>query len=481
MHFPDTGLEMVPAVAPLINIGACRDVPSGSYKLGFYGEHILNGGMGPFGGVTGPGNTFKTEIIEFDQRQLLRRFENSISLIYDSESNKDSNRGNTLYSEHPEWDGSDLLTSNRWRVSSVVQHLGCEYFDKTKTWLQDTKVDPKNRKQFMVKTPFLDTGGKSFIEIPLPTGGTIDSLSAFRTKDVVKMADDNQLGESGANTIWMRQGAQKKRLIEELPALLMSSGHYMGTTAHLGEKIKIDMYAPDLIVLQHLKNGVLKGVPRDYSYLTHTLYHVFSSKVCNTKDRTPQWPRDSEENQHVDSTDLNEVTVRMLRNKFGPSGFTVKLLISQEQGLLDYLTEFAYLKDAKDGFGGNVQNYHLYLRPDVNLSRTTVRGKLYEDPLLRRAMNISSELTQIREYHRGAANYWMPHEELYAKIKELGYNWDDLLKTRGWWTYNNDQHPIKFLSTRDLLEMAHKRYVPYWIPKDELPSAVQHIERQRAF
>lgn len=481
MILPPSGLTRVPAVAPLINVGACRDIPSGSFKMGRYGEYILNGGMGPFNGTTGPGNTFKTEIIEFDQRQLLRRFPKSISMPYDSESNKDPNRGNSLWKEDPNWDGTDLLDDDRWQVSSVVQHLGCEWFDKTKDWLTQHKIDPKNRKGLMVSTPMLNQNQDAFIQIPIPTGGTIDSMSAFRTRDVVKMQDDNQLGDAKANTIWMRQGAQKKRLIEELPALLMASGHYLGSTAHLGEKIKIDMYAPDVVVLQHLKNGVLKGVPRDYSYLTHTLYHVFSSRVASTRDRTPQWPRDPVEDKMVDSTDLNEVTVRMLRNKFGPSGFTVKLLISQEEGLLDYLTEFVYLKERKEGFQGNDRRYQLILRPDVTLQRTTVRRQLFEDALLRRAMNISTELTQIREFYPDARNYWMPHDELFAKITELGYNWDQLLQTRGWWTYDNDKHPIPFLSSRDLLEMAHKRYVPYWMKKEDIPSAVQHVERVKLF
>jgi hypothetical protein len=48
-------------------------------------------------------------------------------------------------------------------------------------------------------------------------------------------------------------------------------------------------------------------------------------------------------------------------------------------------------------------------------------------------------------------------------VKEKGYDWDEILgNTRGWWTLNNDEHPIPYLSTLDLMRMRLDKYKPYW-------------------
>lgn len=483
MELPGFGFESVPTLQPLLNVGACLDVPSGSFVQGKYGEHILNGGMTPFVGVTGLGNTYKTEVIEFMQRQMLRRFKGSRSGFFDTESNKSKTRGQDLYAGHPDYDGvENLVMDGRLEITSIAQHTGEQHFDILKKFLEENKIKPMNRKKFMVETPFLETDGKSLFKMPLPTGGTIDSISAWRTANNEKMLDETKIGDKEANTYWLNTGRFKKRLIEELPSLCTTAGHYIGTTVHLGEDVNMDPNAPVLAQLQHLKSGVMKGTPRDYTFYTHSLYHIYGSVVLKNKTTgAPEYPRDSTENQESKSTDLNEIRLRMLRSKFGPSGFMLDILVSQQEGLLDYLTEFRYAKMRKLGFVGNDINYQYALLPDVNLSRTTVRGKMVENAQLRRVANITAEIIQQLEYHKGARQYVIPFEDLYTKIKELGYDWDQLLATRGWWTYDNDKQDVPFLSSRDILEMAHERYVPYWLRDAEVPDKVKHLKKDPLF
>jgi len=482
IELPGFGFESVPSIQPLINVGAGMDVPSGVFVVGKYGEHILNGGMTPFVGVTGLGNTYKTELIEFPQRQMIRRFPGSRSSFYDAESNKSKTRGQDLYAGHPDWQGDHLINDNRLEITSVAQHTGEIHFDILKNFLEEYKIKPANRKKIMVETPFLEVDGKSLFMMPIPTGGTIDSVSAWRTANNEKMLDETKIGDKEANTYWLNAGRYKKRLIEELPALCTTAGHYIGTTVHLGEDVNMDPNAPVLAQLQHLKSGVMKGAPRDYTFYTHSLYHIYGSVVLKNKTtHAPEYPRNSDENQDAGSTDLNEIRLRMLRSKFGPSGFVLDILVSQQEGLLDYLTEFRYAKLRKFGFVGNDQNYQYALMPGVNLSRTTVRNKLVESAALRRVANITCEITQIQEYHKGARAYVMSMEDLFTRIKELGYDWDQLLATRGWWTYDNDKQDVPFLSSRDLLEMAHMRYVPYWLRDAEVPDKVKHLKKDPLF
>jgi hypothetical protein len=157
--------------------------------------------------------------------------------------------------------------------------------------------------------------------------------------------------------------------------------------------------------------------------------------------------------------------LKQLRSKSGPSGNTIEIIVSQTEGVLPGLTEFNYIKDSgRFGLNGSLQNYALDIYPECKLSRTTVRGKLDKDSKLRRAMNITSELCQIQEYFKAQSEYFCTPAELYKDLKELGYDWDMILsQTRGWWTVNNEIHPLKFLSAMDLLRMRKGEYKPYWL------------------
>lgn len=55
---------------------------------------------------------------------------------------------------------------------------------------------------------------------------------------------------------------------------------------------------------------------------------------------------------------------------------------------------------------------------------------------------------------------------MYKDLKDLGYDWDELLDTRGYWVFEEhaaDEKP--FLSTKDLLEMRKGLYTPWWHAK----------------
>ena len=65
--------------------------------------------------------------------------------------------------------------------------------------------------------------------------------------------------------------------------------------------------------------------------------------------------------------------------------------------------------------------------------------------------------------------------ELYEGIKELGYDWNTLLDKRGYYTLNHYDHPIKPLSTFDLLRMRVGDYIPYWMTEEEIPEQVKAI------
>lgn len=474
-------LQAIPKVKLAINIGACLDILTGDYFKGRYGESIFNGGLSLMTGVVGHGNSFKSTITNYMMFSAMSKVEDSIANIYDTEVNVSESRLGNLATHIEGLEEEDLIENERLTVTDKTMYNGDQYFDNMKEYMENKHKEASGLKK---DTPFLDRDRKGYLPVITPTFSIVDSISEFTTSDVIKMQDDNSLGESGGNTIFMRQGIQKNRFLMELPRLCGISYNFYLMTAHIGSEFNMDPRAPAPKKLQHLSGGIkIKGVPEKFTFLMHNCWHAYgASLLVNQNTKAPEYPADGEDNTQGD-TDLNVVRLRQLRGKFGGSGFTIELVVSQREGLLPTLTEFHFIKThGRFGLVGNDRNYAICLLPEVKLSRTTVRGKINSDPILRRAINIVSELCQIKMFRKDYQDYVCSAEELYEDIKKLGYDWDILLNTRGWYCIGKVKNSeLPYLSTMDLLRMRKKEYVPYWYPKDKIPEAVKDVPSVKVF
>jgi len=456
------GFELIPSVKVMINIGAGFDIPTGTFIEGSRGEYILNGGLGSLTGVVGIGNNFKTTMLWYMMLMAMSRMYGSHGNMYDTEINIHEWHVLQFIMAIKDFEGEDIISNGRLDITDKTLYLGGAYWDKLKEYLMN-KI--KARKTHLVKTPFFNRDRKGNLEILRPTFSLVDSLSEFVTEDVVKMQNDNTLGESGANTVSMRQGLQKNRFLQEIPALAGGAYNYTLFSAHIGETINMDPYSPPAKKLQYLQKMKIKGVPEKFTFLMNNCWWAHDAKPLVNKDKVPKYPRDGDDSI-VGETDLNLVRMLQLRSKSGKTGVYLEVIVSQSDGVLPTLTEFHYL-DSMDRFGfeGNLQNYSMTLLPDVKLSRTTVRGKIDSNPKLCRAINITSELCQLYEHHRNRyADVLCSPKELYDDLKAMGYDWDVLFNTRGYWVVD-DMHPLPFLSTMDLLRMRKGLYTPYWLKK----------------
>lgn len=454
----------------LYNVGALIDHLTGKYVKGEKGENILNGGLSAFTAVMGKPNTYKTKFARYMMLSAASKVAYSGMMpylnTYDTEVNIDVDHCMSLAHKFLPFQGHDLVKLGAWSITDKTHHLGNEWWKMTKDFLRNEKI--KNKKDYTFKTPYLDKEGKPMYVI-FPSFGDLDSVSEFQTADVEEMQNKNEIGDSGGNTIHMRSGLAKTRLLMEIPGACNAASHYILMTAHIGKEIPMGTGPAASIPtkqLPHMKPGeVVKGVAGKFLYLSNLLWQTTHSVTFNNQNtKGPEYPRTRDQ---VDegSFDLNLVTVKLVRNKFGPSGYSVDLLISQTDGVLPSLTEFHYIKE-NDRFGleGNVQNYSLALYPGVNLQRTTVRNLIDTDPLLRRAIKITADLLQIKTYHKNIPLEIPDLKLLYAKL-DKEYGWKTILETRDFWTFNNYDHPVPFLSTLDILEMYHDKYVPYWFKK----------------
>lgn len=455
--------EKIPAVKVAYNLGCMFDIASGTYLKGKYGEHILNGGLTAFTGVVGIANNFKSAIMDFMMLTPMAYIPESTASTYDTETNISEERKRQIAENIPGLEAeNNPIVNGRWQITDNTRYYGNEWYEVQKTYL---KGKLGAQKELLRETPFLDRDGSLF-KVMVPTFSSVDSLTKFETEDVANMLATNELGDSGANTSYMRQGASKARFLNDLPRLIGVHNNPFLMTAHVGKTIPMDPRAAPIKKLQYLKNGdTMKGVTDQFLFLTTNCWQCTNAApLINDGTKAPEYPADTDDDMKND-TDLNIVTLTLLRNKSGRSGLMMQILVSQQEGVLPSLSEFHYIKsNERFGLGGNVQNYYLELLPEVKLSRTVVRGKIKKDPKLRRALTITSEMSQMTMLWAGIEDVMCTPKELYDDLKALGYDIDkDILSTRGYWTFDNDKQPVPYLSTMDILRMRKGLYIPYWM------------------
>lgn len=471
MSFNDF-LIPAPELRPSLNLGCLMDVPTGRYYTGKHGESIMNGGQSLVTGVGGRGNTFKSTLAHFMNLRILDRYTNSTASFYDAEPPSISTaRLMGLAKWMSNIGGVDLTDQGRLMVTDSTVMLGNKYFEGLKKFC-DYKTSKEEIKKFTGTTPFIGKDGKN-IKALFPTLSEVDSLSMMPIEAVEAIYDKNDIGASGMNIEALRASGAKSQMLMQLPTLTGAAHLYITLTAHAGDDLALDPYAPPAKKLTFLKNKLkFKQVPEKFTFLTNNLWLTLNASVLqHDTTKAPLYPRDSGDNMKGD-TDLQVITVQNLRAKNGPTGMPFELIVSQQEGVLVGLSEFNYIKTFnRFGLGGHDKSYFLELVPDVTLQRTTVRSKINENPKLQRALEITSELCQI-------FNLWYdtPDElictpkELYEDLKALGYDWDVLLNTRGYWTYEEDRNELPFLSTMDLLKMRVCQYHPYWMTDMKAPS-----------
>ena len=457
--------QQMNSVKPMINVGCLFDIPTGTYLPGVHGESLLNGGLAYLTAIVAQGNFFKSTIKNYMMLSAYEKIANqtkeSSMTTYDTEINTHESGLKRLMERFPSLDPDTIFTNGAWTITDASVMYGDEFFKHLKEFL---KLKMEHKKDISYNLPFVDRDGSTPLNMLVPTFGDIDSLSEFTTSDVVDISNKFDLGDSGGNTLHMRSGLSKTRLLMDLPALTSRHNHYMLMTGQVGQDIPMGtgpMAVPQK-KLQFLKNSdTIKGVTDKFMFLIHNMWQVRNcSLLLNKSTNEPEFPSGDSYNK---DPDLNLVNLMLVRSKSGESGVSIDIIVSQTEGVLPHLSQFYYLKNSgRFGLSGNDRNYQLELLPDVNLSRTTVRSKIDENPKLRRALEITSELCQITQYWRNIDRELIcTPKELYEGIKSQGYDWDKILETRGWWTINNDNHPVPFLSTMDLMKMRLGLYKPY--------------------
>ena len=454
---------------PYINIGALMDIPTANLVVGRKGETFINGGLGSITAIVGAGNNFKSTILHYMLLSAASRVKEATEtsmVTYDTEMNMSLDRlemlasnfsnlkDNIITGEKPIWSVVDKQIPGNEFVLEINKYTDAKVKDK------DTKIDYQ---------AFTNPYTKKVLNMNIPSFVEIDSLSELEAKSSMEMLSKD-LDSSETNTFAMKQGLFKAKFLSTVPVMATESNTYFLCTAQLGEKNEMRsgpaMFSQPTKELQFLRQGEhIKGVSPKFFFLTHVAMYAHTAQLLiNQTTKLAEYPLEDE----AQRSDLNIVKLTQLRCKNGPSGYTVSILVSQTEGVLPSLTEFHYIKENnRYGIEGTNVSYHLDLYPSVNISRTTVRSKLNSDEKLRRAVNITAELHQLTIFQTQLREYFCTPKELYEDIKKLGYDWDVLLNTRGYWTINQYDNKVPFLSVIDLLKMRKGEYHPYFLDKDK--------------
>lgn len=448
------------------NMDSTLDLATGRPQVGQKGETIINGGITPYTALVGAPKTFKSVLGDSIVAIMSTRY-GVETLKHNSEPGGDLFRIQEI-SKHcaPDlYNNPDIESFDKIVVTGLDQYTGSEIWDLIGKIAAERE---KAAKKLVVQTPLMDKDG-IVCTIP-PFLWFEDSLSVWRPDNVIEMQDKNEAGSKGQNMVFMSGGRAKTQMIAEYPTMIARSGMFFVQTAHLGEKYQLDAYAPKFDKLAFAKtNIVIKQTCDMFHYLPSTMWWVMGVRpLLHPKNKTPEYQRD-ETDTKVNDTDLMLMVMTNVRGTTGSSGFYEEIVMSQTEGWIPRLSEFRYIKEWGTGdvvgFGmhGNNVNFRLDLLPEVCVTRNTVRTKLAQDPKFAQATRFTADLCFIHErMKRYPKEMLCTAQELYEDLKKLGYDWDRLLNTRSYWTFDQYTHPIPFLTIFDLLRMRAGLYRPYW-------------------
>lgn len=462
------GFKRAPDVRPRMCVGGLMDIPLGRYHKGKHGDNILSGGYTNFILTGGRGNSFKTTSEISKAMRIALRYQDTALTLYDTEGTFQWQRLEDLALAMG-LDYDQMMEDNRINLTSIGEYDGAEFWS---TLREIATGREKEKRKLELETPFLKRDGTNVKMMPLDIY-FIDSLSDFEAGASLELQEKNNIDDSGMTTDNMRANLFKTRLIQQAQGVTLRGGMSIVMSAHLGDEIKIDPYAPAKQQLSFLKKGLkFKNCPEKASFLSSVTWVVHDTNVRTRPDKTIEYPKSSVGVIPGD-TDLQQLRLMTLRNKHGQAGHLISLLVSQNEGLLPSLSEYDYLKARKDKFGlegpeGQQKQFRLSIYPDYLVDRKKVRDDVLTDVKLARALEITSELCQIYEFWtQFPKDRKVSPKDLYKGLIEQGHDWDVLLNTRGHWTFDHYKTEVKPLSTMDLIEMYHGEYTPWWYTKEQ--------------
>lgn len=428
---------------PYINTGGPLDIISGKYIARPDGGWGLSGGCGVTTAVIGGPNTFKSSLLNTSMINCMARFPESDGIIYDSEyAAVDPVRlagMSNLFLDQPE--------KRATHIASLVKRLTIKdpsmdetesldaFVDRVKE-IRDEKI--QHAKDYEVELELLDPETMKPYRMMLPTFASVDSWTeaAVRQLNVKNEEFDADTEMKEQRTINMEEAWQKARLMRQLPSIFMKGGFYGFLTGHLGKKFAIGT-TPNKKDMQYMgQDETVKAMGSKFPFLMSSIFKISNtSQLVDKNDKKiSEYPSDD----HVAGNELQQLMVTMIRSKNAPSGSQTQLVSSQRFGVMSGLSYYDYLRNNKYYGLGSPNKVRSPLLGEMNLGRTKIFD-LASDYKVQRALELTYELFMIQSTWTlmGQPVDYSISIDTFAErlINGSGYAIDDILNSRGWWTY----------------------------------------------
>ena len=430
-----------------INTGTLFDMATGKFRAGVNGSWVLDGGLSSCLGITGRAQTYKSGLAGSLIARAMNVHPEAVALIWDTE--------NTVASGAARYDDFvpvDKPVSDRIEFCNAITTNLTEFYDKFKKMVDEKLA---HKKDYIVESPFLDPRTGKPVRVWVPTFVMIDSFSKASAAQSSDVFASNDIDSTGMNTLYLKDGMVKTRIMQDLPTRAAKAGIYVIMTAHVGDKIDLDPYSPTPKQMQYMKGSDrMKNVGSGFEFLTTGLVQTLKAEVLQDSNKRCLYP-------DKDSTarDVNLVTTIAVRGKNNSSGSDVQYVLSQNQGLLNTVTNFNFLRNNKN-YGldveGNNQKFTPKLLPDVKFTRNTLREVSGGSYRIRRAIELTAQLCFIQNMW---STFRMPDyirtpidkfAELMTHSEKCGV--DRVLESTGVWsTSKQDRERLTILDVLNIL------------------------------
>lgn len=430
-------------VRPYMNTGTLYDVASGAFRPSIDGHMFLDGGLSSYMGIAGRGQTYKSSIAGSLLAKALTIHPAAEGYIYETEGNVS---GVQRYDELAGTTISDRLVFK----TSVDLNL-TQFYDEFSKICEEKE---KHKKDYLVESPFADVVTGKPLKVWIPTFLLIDSFSRARSEKGDTQFDNNDVSDSGMNTMWMSEGNIKSRINSDLPTRAARCGIYAISVAHMGDNMSMDQFSPPSKQMQFMKQtDKLKNVGSNFTLLTTALIQTLKAQLLQDSNKNCLYPTPGDSNPR----ELSQVDVGIIRNKNNMSGAIIPFISSQSQGLIEELTDLTFLRNNKNyglSVKGNNQGFSPVLTPEISFSRNNVRTKCKEDYELKRALEILAQLCFIQSLWSTSKlpSYFMTKPEEIAEFLYKNNNTAQrILNSTGSWSTSKQDREV--LSVYDILNI----------------------------
>lgn len=473
-----------PEVNLAFNVNPILDHQTGEWVEGSRGEMILVGGFTPNTGILAESNCGKTELLLEMYTKVASRYPVSEGYVYETEGTLQKNRVNNYYNRYQEGDlfskGHTFLGNSLFLDSwyNTLNKEKSERFKKLKSG------------KGLVTCPFMYSQAYKDKMLP-PMFLACDSFSEAAGEVSQEKLEKEGVADKSNQTYDMIQGNLKTRIMHGASQFPHLANMYLVSTASLDYFVDVNT-RPGAGPAKHSAHLAAtkkpKGVGSKYKKLTTGIWTFGIPKPLwkgtKSEDQIPKYPLNESElykgNKQYEYTEV----LNTRGKNIGGSGFVTPLVKQQGVGILEDLSMVLFLRDwgkevkLKDGVSlsdygmssGKQYHFSFDLRPDIQWRNTTLRKELANDSKLQRVIEILFGLKYefYVTHNPKFLKYYCTPKELYQDLIDMGYDWDELLDTRYWWTHLESEKEFKpFLSTLDLLRMRAGEYIPFWFTKEQ--------------